>query len=142
MAKKPSAPVSGFNPEDIELERQLVFPTLQVQPGVPVFVRVLEAMFQGRQLEEATPGKPVRGPATILKVHVFHGGKDDHQLNGKDAQIVANKLLVGVLKDNYPDDKYVGKCFKIIKSSSKKAGKAGSEGYYTFECYEFKDPQA
>lgn len=141
------APAVAFDPASIVLTKQLVFPTLQTRPGVPIYIKVLEPMFVGQQLEQdvGADGKPTRGPATIIKAHCFDGGAVDgkaHPLNGKDVQIVANKLLVKRLEENYPSQGYVGKCFMVTKATSKKKGKGAGDGYFEFELFEFADPTA
>ncbi len=131
---RPATPGAVFDPASIKKLKQLVFPTLKVEPGIPFYINIREPMFIGRELDNAEKGedgKAKRGPATILRVHCFHGGEDNHPLNGKEVQIVANKLLVGTLNENYPDAAYVGKSFMVTKSDKAKKGKNGD--YYPFE---------
>jgi hypothetical protein len=131
--KTDSFAADDFDPSNVKVAKQLIYPTLKIEPDAVNFVKVLEPMSEGRQIEEEGNGK--RGPATILKVTVLHAGPK-HELNGKDAQIVANKLLVGTLRDSYPDDNYVGRSFRIVKSHDKKKGKNGD--YYTFSVDEIE----
>lgn len=120
-----------FDPKKVKIARQLVFPTLKLEIGREIFVRVREAMHLGRA-QEAKAGEQQRGPATLLPVTVLHAGKD-HELNDKDAIVVAPKLLVGYLTENYADDSYVAKAFKIVKGEKRK-GKSGD--YSTFDVAE------
>ncbi len=126
-------PTTAFDPSQVKVAKQLVFPTLKTEPGVSIYVVPRQAMFIGREME-AKDGEAKRGPATILRVHCLYGGTEDHPLNGKEVQIVANKLLVSTLKDNYADDTYVGKAFKVTKSDKAKKGKNGD--YFPFEVSE------
>ncbi len=137
-APKRTGPTTTFNPADVKVAKQLVFPTLKVEPGVPFYIIAREKMFIGREME-AKDGEAKRGPATILRVKCLHGGTDDHPLNGKEVQIVANKLLVGTLRENYPDDGYVGKAFRVTKSDKAKKGKNGD--YFPFEVDEIENPE-
>lgn len=134
MAKANPKP---FDPADVKTARQLIYPTLKTEPGVTLFVEILEPMAEGKRIEQDGDDErgPKRGPATILKVTCLHAG-DKHPLNGKDCQIVANKLLVGALNENYPNGSYVGKRFAITKAKDKKHGKQGD--YYPFEVNEIE----
>lgn len=135
---------AAFDPASVKRLKQLVFPTLKVEPGVTFYVIVREPMFIGRELENDEKdsdgkSKAKRGPATILRVKCLHGGTDDHPLNGKEVQIVANKLLVGTLRESFPDDSYVGQAFEITKSDKAKKGKNGD--YYPFEVNVIDNPE-
>ena len=132
---RPKGPTTAFNPADVKVAKQLVFPTLKTEPGVPIYVVPREAMFIGREME-AKEGEAKRGPATILRVHCLFGGTEDHPLNGKEVQIVANKLLVSTLKEAYPNDTYVNKAFMVTKSDKAKKGKNGD--YFPFEVSEIE----
>jgi hypothetical protein len=136
----------NFDPDSVKVVKQLISPTLKVNPGKPVFVKVVGPMFEGRQLtedeqpKEAKGGKETkakRGPATILPVLCLFGGegKSDPN-NGRNCQIVANKLLVGALNEQYPDHGYVDRKFRITKSAEKKKG--GQNEYYTFDIVEIE----
>ncbi len=123
-----------FDPKKVKIARQLVFATLKLEVGKEVFVTVREPMHLGRQ-QEADAGQAARGPATILPVKVLFGGAKDHPLNDQDAVIVAPKLLVGYLKENYENDGYVNRSFRITKGEKKK-GKNGEYG--TFDVAEIE----
>ncbi len=131
----------SFDPADIQIVKQLISPTLKVQPGIAVFVKVNDLMYLGKQLEtdeEEKGGKEgkrqKRGPATLLPVLCLFGGAKTDPNNGKNCVIVANKLLVGALNEQYPDGAYVGRSFRITKSLEKKKG--GQNEYYTFDIVE------
>lgn len=126
-----------FDPSQVKVARQLIFPTLQLKPGVDIFAIIREPMHEGRQQEEDA-GAAVRGPATIIRAKCLFAGKDNAN-NGQECQIVANKLLVGALRDNYPNDSYVGRAFKFTKSLEKKKGKKGE--YFTFNVEEIENPE-
>lgn len=138
MAKKSTNEVE-FDPSQVKIARQLVYPTLKTEPGKTVYVKILSAMEEGRRIEsdEKNPNGATRGPATILKVKVLHAG-EGHALNGEDAQIVCNKLLVGILNETYPNGGYVGKSFQITKAMEKKKGKGTGDGYFTFQVNEIE----
>jgi len=118
-----------FDPSKVVIEKNLTVPSLKLEPGVPVFVKVTGAMFLGKKSDKKDADGQTRGPATLLPVKVLHAG-DDHECNGEDCQIVANKVLVSTLNEAYPKDSYVGKSFRITKSATKTKG-AGGE-YYKF----------
>jgi len=130
---------TAFDPSQVKIAKQLIFPTLQTKPGMDIFVKISEPMFEGKPLE-AKPGAAQKGPATILRVLCLFAGAD-HPCNGSECQIVANKLLAGTLNECYPDGSYVGKSFKMVKAKTKhNAAEDGSGGYYKFDISEI-DPQ-
>lgn len=139
MAKKTES--FTFDPSKVKVAKQLVYPTLQTTPGVTIYVQPLRPMEEGRRIEDADDGVDrgsKRPPATILYVKVLFAG-EGHELNGQDAQIVANKLLVGTLREGYPNDSYVGRKFAITKALAKKKGKGAGDGYYPFQVNEIEE---
>lgn len=131
MATKPAAKVSTstFDPSKVVVKRQLITPTLKLDPGVQIFVKVTGKMFVGKASTKKDDDGQVRKPATILPVICLHAG-ENHEHNGEACQVVANKVLISTLNEEFPKDGYVGKSFRITKAMEKTSG-AGGE-YYKF----------
>lgn len=131
---KPAA-VSTFDPSKVKMAKQLVFPVLKLPAGDTVYVKITDALYQGRQIEDQEDSKGnKRGPATLLKVIDLQ--EADETATAK--VIVAPKLLQSTLRENYEADSYVGKFFAITKGESKTKGKNGD--YNTFQVIEIEDP--
>ena len=58
---------------------------------------------------------------------------------GEVCRLIAGSIVRKELEDNYPKDKYVNKCFMIVKG--KKKG-TGTRSYYTHEISEITEPKA
>lgn len=80
--------------------KHVTLPLLKIKPnGAPVFVRFENPMFTGKKIDD-------NKPAAIL-AHVI-----DLE-TGEECQIICAKLLQDQLNESYPDNKYVGKSFRI-----------------------------
>lgn len=120
--------MAAFNPATVKVAQKLVYPTLQLKPAVPVYVRILKGMETSKS-KVVKKGQENRAPATVMLVNDL--ADDD-----KEKQIVCNKVLVGILEEA---GEYVGKCFRITKGGEKQKGDAGE--YYKFEVDVIEDPK-
>ena len=126
-ATPPAAPI-------FKRKKLLTRPVLKLDVGIVQYIKVESAVYIGKEIQSKR-GRPTdnteakKEPAHILDcIDLAH--------NYEPSQIIVNAVLLGVLKDNYPGDTYVGKCFAIEKLN-KRPGK----DYFPFKVEEIEDPQ-
>lgn len=120
--KKPSA----FKPVII---KHVTLPTLKTVPDVPVYVKIMEKIFEGKT-QKPKEGETAKQAPMIFNVINLE--------TGEVCQLIANKVVEREILDNYPGDKYVNKCFMILKG--KKKG-SGDRSYFSFEIAEIEEPK-
>lgn len=119
---------AAFDPSKVKVKKLVTIPVLKLLPDTPVFVQVTGAIYQGKELKKG--GEENLKPADLMNV------KD--LTTGEDMQIVCGEVLKSTLRDEYPNDSYVGKAFRIIKG--KKKDKEGGRGYFTYSIAEIELP--
>jgi len=126
--------MSSFQPKIIG---RVTRPTLQMAPGVPIYVKILTAIEDSKQVQKpAKPGEQVRAPAKVMNVlDLADIGPDGKCI---EKTVVCNKVLVSDL--GVYEGGYLNKCFGITKSKEKKKGDAGE--YYRFDIVVIEDPTA
>ena len=128
MAKTDVKTKPAFAPKII---RRVTMPSLKLMPEVPVYVKITDPLFQGREIK-GKEGEEQKAPPKILNVINLE--------TGEAMQLVAGTVVVSELTENYPNDAYVNKCFMITKG--KKREQAGGRGYFTYEISEIEEPKA
>ena len=131
--EKPAVPVeaaaaapAAFKPVIV---RHVTMPTLKLMPDVPAYVKITEAIFEGK-VQPAKEGETQKKPPLIFNVVNLE--------TGEVCQMVAGTVVQREIQDNYTKDTYVGKGFMIIKG--KKKG-SGDRGYFTYEIAEIELPK-
>lgn len=119
--------------------KHVTMPTLKLMPDVPVYVKILDAMFEGKS-QKAKEGEEAKKAPTIINVLSFSVNEDNTALEttGETCQMVAGKVLESELTESYPKDGYVGKVFMVVKG--KKKG-TGDRGYFTYTVQEIEEPK-
>lgn len=115
-----------FTPKVI---KHVTLPTLKLVEGTPVYVKILDPIFEGKTQLSKDPKEAPKRPPQIFNVVNLE--------SGEQMQMVAGTVVQREILDNYPDDKYVKKCFMIVKG--KKKG-SGDRGYFTYSIAEIEDP--
>lgn len=88
-----------------KVKKNVTLPLLKIKPnGAPAFVRFEEKMHLGKEIRENKSNKKME-PATLAHVVNIE--------TGEECEIICPLLLRERLNENYPDDSYVGKCFRI-----------------------------
>lgn len=132
MGAAPQAPHNVKLPEGFTTKRQVILPVLSLQVDQPRIVKFLEAM--RISAVKASPESAARAkaegkgdqkekPATVAPVV-------DMQ-TGENLTLIVPAVLEANLKEQYPDDGYVGKGFYVMKKA-KRPGKR----YFDFEISE------
>ena len=80
--------------------KMVTVPVIKFVPDVPKFVRIENAIYTGKKVEEK------KEPARIAHVVDLE--------TGEEGLMIVGKVLEGTLDEMYPDNKYVGKCFEIV----------------------------
>jgi hypothetical protein len=111
---------------DYKTKRVLMRPLLKFVKGEPHHVKIEAPMFIGREMK-ADDKKKQMEPATLVNVVNLD--------TGELCQIILAAVVKSVLRESYPDDAYVGLCFKITKQERQPGKK-----YDPFLVEEIEDP--
>lgn len=103
-----SKPVFNF-----KVIKNVTLPLVKMEEDYPIYVKITSAMFVGKEVKG--DGKTATMEPAVL-AHVVN------LENGEAAQIIISAVIKENLKDNYPEDSYVGKQFEFIKHA-KRVGK-------------------
>lgn len=120
---------SSFDPSKLKVKRQVTLPILKLMPDTPVYVRIDGAIFEGKQLKRGDQEN--MKPADLMNVTDL--------VTGESMQIVCGEVLKSTLREEYPNDGYVGKAFRITKG--KRKDKEGGRGYFTYAIAELELPK-
>lgn len=81
----------------MKVKKLVIRPLMKVKPGIEYCVRITGPMHLGKKIDDK------KEPATLMHI--------DRLPDGTPMQMIAGKLLKDALNDEYPGEKYVGKCF-------------------------------
>lgn len=97
-----------------KVKKNITLPLIKPQLDVPVYVKVMEPIFTGKDIKTAGDKKNME-PAQLMNVINLE--------TGEEAQMIVPTVLNGIFADEYKDDAYVGLGFRIVKHP-KTSGKA------------------
>lgn len=119
----------AFTPKII---KRVTMPTLKLVPDVPVYVKILDPIFQAKEqkLKEGEKAKDQKKPPMLFNVLNLE--------TGEAMQVVVGAVVQSEIVETYPKEKYVGLCFMITKL--KKKDLSGGRGYFTYEINQIEDP--
>ncbi len=109
--------------------KKVIIPLLKMRANVPIYVIPTAPHFTGKDISR--PGddpKKKRAPAELCPVTDL--------VTGEAMQIIVSAILLSTWDDEYPDDAYVGKGFKITKGRQ-----AEGKSYYTYSVDEIEIPK-
>lgn len=119
--------VGGFVPK---IAKILTLPLLKLQEGIPAYVKFTGKTFIGKQIDEGNnpdgTKKAKKEPPVMANVI--------NLATGELVQIMLGSVLVGILRDEYPEDSYVSKGF-VLQLTEKKRGRNGGN-YNTYKVAE------
>lgn len=98
-------------------KKRVTLPVIKFEPGKPVFVKILGEMHLGKKTK-GRGDKAQMEPATLAEVVDLN--------TGENGLIICATVLKSVLDENYPNNAYVGKGFKITKME-KREGRSYNE---------------
>ncbi len=108
--------------------RQVTLPVLKFADGKRIFFKAISKIELGTELTQGTRGRPKMEPAEIMKVQGPQGAL---------RVLICGKVLASELRDNYPNDSYVGRWF-----AAQKFAPIGEKQYATYHIIEIADPTA
>lgn len=113
--------------------KRVTMSTLKLVPDVPVYVKILDKIFQAKaqKLKEGEKEKDRKNPPMIFNVVNLE--------TGEAMQLVAGAVVQSEICGNYEKDSYVNLCFMIIKG--KKKDLSGGRGYFTYEIAQIEEPK-
>ena len=111
-------PVTRFVPKIIKI---LTLPLLKLEEGVPVYIKFEGPTFIGKEIAEEGDKKR-KEPPTMANVTNLE--------TGELAQIMLGSVLQGILADDYPGDRYVGKGFMVLLGAKKRSKHGGAYNTY------------
>ncbi len=120
-----------FEPKII---KRITMPTLKLVPDTPVYVKIMEKIFEGKAPKLKDGEKPSDQKKAPMLFNVTN------LETGEAMQLVAGAVVQSEIVDTYPKDGYVNKCFMITKG--KKKDLSGGRGYFTYEIAEIEEPKA
>jgi hypothetical protein len=123
------APNPNFDPSRFTVKKSVTLPFLKVFDGKPYFWRFLDAVKIGKDISKPMAGADGKAkkmdPAHIARIF-------DHEL-GREMEVIIGAVLKGILDEDYEDDGYVGKTFRIVRFSPE------GKRYKTFEVAELAE---
>lgn len=111
-----------------KVKKILTLPLLKMKIGEPVYVKFTAPTFVGKKIAEE-PGKVAKEPPIMANVINLP--------TGEMVQIMLGSVLQGILRDEYPNDSYVGKSF-MLQLAEQKRGRLGGN-YNTYKVAELDD---
>jgi hypothetical protein len=92
-----------------KVKDQVTMPLLKQKDGEAVYVKLVGAIFVGKEIKNKRSGEVEQKPAMMVNVINLE--------NHRPMQYIVNAVLQGTLEDDprYNEKKYVGKSFAILK---------------------------
>lgn len=117
-ATEKAAPAFKFN-----VVKNVTLPLLKPNLDVPVYVKVLEPVFQGKKIDKgAQKDMEAAMLANVVNLET-----------GENMQMIVPNVLDGIFAEEYKENAYVGKCFSITKHP-----KASGKRYHPFSVMEIE----
>jgi hypothetical protein len=122
------------------VKRIVTLPLLKFVKAQPEYVKILDKIFTGKtiknDIQKDKDGNvlPPKAPPEMANVVNLK--------TGELAQIMLGKVLCGILEEDYPSGDpaktYVGRCFALTLTESKRGRNGGN--YNTYNVAEIEDP--
>jgi hypothetical protein len=84
--------------------RSITRPQIKIVDEVEYYFRFDSAMYLGKEIVATEGRKPMEAPTLINVVQLD---------TGEEGVVILHKIVSDTLKEKYPNDGYVGKCFAI-----------------------------
>lgn len=123
-----------WDPTTAEVVKVLTLPLLKLRAGLTIFIKPTEKMFQAKPQKnvKADSEDANKKPPTLM--HCI-----DLQ-TGEQVQIIPGSILADIFNDDYPNDTYVGRGFKIVVGEQKAVQGGGGKRYNQYTVSEIKLP--
>lgn len=128
------SPSPKFDPTTAEVVKLLTLPLIKLRAGITVYIKPVEPMFQAKPQKNAKPaeGEADKKPPTLMHVVDLE--------TGELAQIIPGSILADIFNDDYPNNGYVGKGFRITVGEQKAVQGGGGKRYNQYTVAEIKLP--
>lgn len=105
-----------------KIAKILTLPLLKLKEGESVYIKFTAPTFIGKQIAAQEGEKVSKEPPVMANVIDLP--------TGELVQIMLGSVLQGILRDEYPDDAYVGKGFQIMLTEKKRGRNGGNYNTY------------
>lgn len=119
-----------FDPTTVTIKKVLTVPLIKLRAGMTIYVKALAAMFEAKPIKNAKEADKDKKAPTLLQVLDLE--------TGALAQIILGTILADIFNDEYPQNAYIGKGFKIIVGEQKASQAGGGKRYNQYEVYEIE----
>lgn len=111
-----------FDPSKYKRVKAITLPLLKQKDDVTCYIKIISEISVGKEVKQKK-GETVMAPAQIMRVINLE--------TGEEMEMIANAVLKSTFEENYPDKKYVNKCFAVTRHS-----KAQGKNYNTYSVEE------
>lgn len=129
-----TAAPAKFDPSKAKVLKLLTLPLIKLRAGLTIYIKALEPMFvakANKKEEKGDDGEP-RKPPTLMHVLDLE--------SGELAQIIPGTILADIFNDDYPNQTYVGRGFKIVVGEQKSVQGGGGKRYNQYTVAEIELP--
>lgn len=129
----PAAAKAAWDPTTAEVVKVLTLPLLKLRAGITIYIKPTEPMFQAKPQKNIKEDDDAsKKPPTLM--HCV-----DLQ-TGELCQIIPGSILADIFNDDYPNQTYVGRGFKIVVGEQKAVQGGGGKRYNQYTVSEIKLP--
>jgi len=96
---------TGFNPDEVKVVKNVTLPLLKKEDDRPVYIKSIGAIYKGKQVNGKEADK--MEPADLMNIVNLE--------TGEEMQIICNAVMKSTFNEEYPDDSYIGKCFRVTQ---------------------------
>jgi hypothetical protein len=122
-----------FDPATAKVVKLLTLPLIKLRAGLTVYIKPLEPMFQAKpQKNVKEDDDAAKKPPTLMHVMDLE--------TGELAQIIPGTILADIFNDDYPNQTYVGRGFKIVVGEQKAVQGGGGKRYNQYTVAEIELP--
>lgn len=125
----------AWDPTTAEVIKVLTLPLIKLRAGLTVYIKPTEPMFQAKPQKNAPKsedGDGIKKPPTLMHCVDL--------TTGELAQIIPGTILADIFNDDYPNNTYVGRGFKIVVGEQKSVQGGGGKRYNQYTVAEIKLP--
>lgn len=122
----------GFDPTTAAIIRVVTVPLHKLRAGDVLYCKALKAIYQAKPLKNDKDSDDKEAPHMLDIVNLQTGELE---------QVICGASLIGIFEDEYPNNAYVGKGFKITVGDQKASKGGGGKRYNTYTVFEIALPQ-
>ena len=117
--------------------RSVTRPVLTIDGSKPCYFKVQGAIHEaplaeGQKRKKSADGQDMKSPDIMHVVNLE---------TGEDSTVVCNSVLRSELQSTYPSDAYIGKCFAVEKTGTKRSANGTNYSTFTISEIEIQNPE-